>query len=153
MPWSAVYDSLHSQVLHSFRTCAPSSKTRKSSADDLPPNADCLTRRQKTTGMTACSFQEVRYSVMMPTNSDVGEEFLPGPNPSREGHVTYGFGRRICIGKHLANNSLFMSTARILQVATLQCAQDENGEEMPLNPDAFVDKGVTMLVLFPVDQY
>ncbi len=55
----------------------------------------------------------------------------------------YGFGWRICVG----------STARILWAATLQCAQDKNGKEMPPNSDTFVDKGLITLVLFPVDQY
>jgi cytochrome P450 len=83
-----------------------------------------------------------------------GEEVLPGPKETnREGHVTFGFGRRICVGKHLANNTLFISTARILWAATLQCARDEDGKEMPPNPDAFVDKGVITLVLLTVDLY
>jgi hypothetical protein len=59
----------------------------------------------------------------------------------REGHVTYGFGRRIGVGKHLAKESLFINTARILWAATLVHARDENGKELPRNPNAFMDKG------------
>ncbi len=82
-----------------------------------------------------------------------GEEVLPGPTETNgEGHVTFGFGRRICVGKHLANDSLFINTARILWAATLECAQDENGKELPLDLNAFVDKGVITLVLLPLDQ-
>ncbi len=78
-----------------------------------------------------------------------GEKILPGPRETKgEGHVTFGFGRRICVGKHLANDSLFISTARILWAATLECARDENGNELPPDPNAFVHKGIIMFVTF-----
>ena len=49
-------------------------------------------------------------------------DLLPGPRETnQEGHVTFGFGRRICVGKHLASDSLFILTARILWAANLQC--------------------------------
>jgi cytochrome P450 len=83
-----------------------------------------------------------------------GEELLPGPNETnREGHVTFGFGRRICVGKHLANDSLFMNTARILWAATLGCARDENGKALPPDTSAFVDKGIITFVLMQVIRY
>ena len=66
-----------------------------------------------------------------------------------EGHVSFGFGRRICVGKHLANDSLFIMTARILWTATLKCARDENGKELPPDPNAFVDKGIITFVPLP----
>jgi len=71
------------------------------------------------------------------------EEVLPGPRETNgEGHVAFGFGRRVCVGKHLANDSLFIKTTRILWAATLKCARDENGKELPPDPNAFLDKGV-----------
>jgi cytochrome P450 len=60
------------------------------------------------------------------------------------GHVTFGFGRRICVGKHLAKDTLFISTARILWAAILQGARDENGNEVPLDTDTFVDTGLVV---------
>ncbi|KAF8490143.1 cytochrome P450 [Russula emetica] len=73
-----------------------------------------------------------------------GEEVLPGPRETNgEGHVTFGFGRRICVGKYLANDSLFINTATILWAAKLVCARDENGKEVPPDPNAFVDNGIT----------
>jgi cytochrome P450 len=82
-----------------------------------------------------------------------GEEVLPGPRETNgEGHVTFGFGRRVCVGKHLANESLFITTARILWAATLKCARDENGKELPPDLDDFVDNGIVTFVLLPVDQ-
>jgi cytochrome P450 len=58
------------------------------------------------------------------------------------GHVSFGFGRRICVGKHLANDTLFITTARILWAAKLEGVRDENGKEVPLDTDNFVDTGI-----------
>ena len=65
-------------------------------------------------------------------------ELLPGPKETnQEGHVSFGFGRRICVGKHLANDSLFIHTARILWATSIKCARDENGEELPPDTSPF----------------
>ena len=58
------------------------------------------------------------------------------------GHVTFGFGRRTCTGLHLANNTLFITTAWILWATKLEGARDENGMAVPLHPDTFVDTGL-----------
>lgn len=42
-------------------------------------------------------------------------------------HVTYGFGRRVCIGKHVANSSLFISFAMMMWACTIEPRKDENG--------------------------
>ncbi|KAH9016923.1 cytochrome P450 [Lactarius pseudohatsudake] len=37
-------------------------------------------------------------------------EIAPGPPDAKEeGHFAYGFGRRSCVGRHVANNSLFIN--------------------------------------------
>ncbi|KAH9994275.1 cytochrome P450 [Russula vinacea] len=60
-------------------------------------------------------------------------ELLPGPKETnREGHVSFGFGRRVCVGRHLVNDSLFIHTARILWAATL----------MPPDTSAVVNVGI-----------
>ena len=70
-------------------------------------------------------------------------ESLPGPvETNQAGHVAFGFGRRICIGKDLANDSLFISTVRILWAAKLERARDETGKEVPLDVETIVDAGV-----------
>ena len=72
-------------------------------------------------------------------------ELSPGPvETNQEGHSTFGFGRRICVGKHLANESLFIHTARILWAATLECVQDENGKDIVPEINSFVDMGLIM---------
>jgi cytochrome P450 len=74
---------------------------------------------------------------------DENGELLPGPfETNQAGHVTLGFGRRICVGKDLANESLFINTARILWAAKLERPRDENGKPFPLDVQTIVDDGV-----------
>ena len=70
-------------------------------------------------------------------------ELLPGPiETNQAGHVALGFGRRICVGKDLANESLFINTARILWATKLERTRDENGMEVSLDIETIVDAGV-----------
>ncbi|KAI0276739.1 cytochrome P450 [Russula aff. rugulosa BPL654] len=72
-----------------------------------------------------------------------GELLLPGPVETYQaGHVSFGFGRRICVGKDLATESLFINTVRILWAATLERRRDENGKEVPLDVENVVDAGI-----------
>ncbi|KAK7453396.1 hypothetical protein VKT23_011659 [Stygiomarasmius scandens] len=50
-----------------------------------------------------------------------------------EGHSTYGFGQRICAGRHVANNGLYIQIAMILWTLRLEAPLDNNGN--PLKPD------------------
>ena len=69
-------------------------------------------------------------------------ELEPGPiETNQEGHSTFGFGRRICAGRHLANNALFIHTARILWAATPECVKDE--DVLP-DMNGFMDMGIIM---------
>jgi len=69
-------------------------------------------------------------------------ELLLGPTETYQaGHVSFGFGRRICVGKDLANESLFIDTVRILWAAKLERARDENGKEVALDLETMVDAG------------
>jgi len=70
-------------------------------------------------------------------------ELLPGPLETNQGgHVTFGFGRRICVGKELALESLFINIARVLWAATLERPRDANGKQVPLDTDTLVDAGL-----------
>jgi cytochrome P450 len=62
------------------------------------------------------------------------------------GHITYGFGRRICVGKELADDSLFINTARMLWAANFERTRDKNGKEVPLDVDTVVDVGLVAWV-------
>ncbi|KAF5372236.1 hypothetical protein D9758_005061 [Tetrapyrgos nigripes] len=47
-----------------------------------------------------------------------------------EGHFSYGFGQRICVGRHVANNSLFIAIATALWTMRLEGAKDSDGNVM-----------------------
>ena len=76
---------------------------------------------------------------------DENGEILLGPIETYQaGHVSFGFGRRICVGKDLATESLFINTLRILWAAKLERGQDENGKEAPLDIEGVGDVGTVM---------
>ena len=72
---------------------------------------------------------------------DENGELIPFETNQAE-HVTFGFGRRICVGKDLATESLFIDTVRILWATKLERTRDENGIEGPLDIETIVDAGV-----------
>ncbi|THH19397.1 hypothetical protein EW146_g1752 [Bondarzewia mesenterica] len=69
----------------------------------------------------------------------------PGPiDTKEESHVTYGFGRRICVGRHVANNSLFIDIAMMLWAMNIECATDEKGNSLPLDIDGCIEDGLVV---------
>ncbi len=67
-------------------------------------------------------------------------ELLPGPiETNQAGHVMFGFGRRTCVGKDLATDSLFIATARILWASNLERHRD--GKD-PLDIETTADEGI-----------
>ena len=72
---------------------------------------------------------------------------IPGLAETRDdGHSTYGFGRRACVGKHAANDTLFMSMATVLWAMRLECPRDESGKEVRLDTETPVDIGTVLYV-------
>ncbi|THV05811.1 cytochrome P450 [Dendrothele bispora CBS 962.96] len=63
-----------------------------------------------------------------------------------EGHVTYGFGQRICPGRYSANDTLFIQIAMILWALRLEPAKDNNGNFMKPSVD---DERVDGIFLHP----
>ena len=58
------------------------------------------------------------------------------PYPNRDGHSAFGWGRRICPGKNLAENSLFIAITRILWGFNITKARNAlTGDE--ITPDIF----------------
>ncbi|KAI9442995.1 cytochrome P450 [Lactarius indigo] len=72
-------------------------------------------------------------------------ELTSGPiDRNQEGHSTYGFGRRNCVGKLLANDSLFIYVARTLWAVNFERVRDESGNEVLPDTDTLVDPGLFM---------
>lgn len=61
-----------------------------------------------------------------------------------EGHVSYGFGRRICVGRHVANNSLFINMAMVLWAMDISEGTGGNIDALPLGVDACVEDGIVV---------
>ncbi|KAF8472466.1 cytochrome P450 [Kalaharituber pfeilii] len=59
--------------------------------------------------------------------------------PNRDGHSAFGWGRRICPGKLLAENSLYITITRILWGFTISKAKDDFGNELTPNIFAYTD--------------
>jgi cytochrome P450 len=59
-----------------------------------------------------------------------------------DGHFSYGFGRRICVGRHMADNSLFLSMAVLLWATKIERKKDASGRLLPLDLDGWLDVGL-----------
>ena len=52
--------------------------------------------------------------------------------PDNIENIIYGFGRRICVGRHFADRSVWSVIVNILATLTVEKARDENGAEIPV---------------------
>ncbi|KAI0311890.1 cytochrome P450 [Amylostereum chailletii] len=59
-----------------------------------------------------------------------------------DGHSAYGFGRRLCVGRHVANDSLFIAFATILWAVNIDSARDEVGNPIHVDVDGYEDTGL-----------
>ncbi|OCH92747.1 cytochrome P450 [Obba rivulosa] len=68
------------------------------------------------------------------------ERFLETADPRLQNfELPFGFGRRICVGMHLALHSLFINISRILWAYNILSAIDEFGKEVVPDPWDFTD--------------
>ncbi|KAI9056287.1 cytochrome P450 [Trametes sanguinea] len=78
------------------------------------------------------------------------ERFLETDNPRlKDFDLPFGFGRRICVGMHLAQNSLFISVARILWAFDILPALGADGKPIMPDPWNFTDGFNSKPVSFP----
>ncbi|KAF8440327.1 cytochrome P450 [Boletus edulis BED1] len=54
--------------------------------------------------------------------------------PDTTGYFTFGFGRRMCVGRHFADASLWVAIAKVLAVFKILRTLDEHGMEIPVEP-------------------
>ncbi|KAF7360842.1 O-methylsterigmatocystin oxidoreductase [Mycena sanguinolenta] len=88
----------------------------------------------------AMSLDESRYSS---PETFYPERFFPKPEGKGEPYFAsvYGFGRRICSGQHLADQSLWIAIATILASCTISNAYDKHGNVIV--PDQSMSDGVS----------
>ncbi|KAJ3870024.1 cytochrome P450 1 [Lentinula novae-zelandiae] len=68
------------------------------------------------------------------------DEFLPerhlksaaGPFESIDNIYAYGFGRRVCAGRYMADNTIWLAVASVLAAFTMGKAKDGNGNEIDI---------------------
>ncbi|KAK5017381.1 hypothetical protein LTR60_001962, partial [Cryomyces antarcticus] len=66
------------------------------------------------------------------------------PDASKRDHFTFGAGRRICPGMHVAERSLFLGISRLLWAFNFEPALDEQGREVPPDPEKLTQGFVCM---------
>ncbi|KAF7302672.1 Cytochrome P450 [Mycena chlorophos] len=65
-------------------------------------------------------------------------------------HSSFGYGRRVCPGMHLASNSVYINIARILWGFDVSNARDEAGNEAEVDTFAYTDGFNSVPLPFPV---
>jgi cytochrome P450 len=78
---------------------------------------------------------------------------VPDVNLKEHGNFTFGFGRRNCVGRYMADNALFINIAVILWATKLERKKDATGDFLPLNLDGWVNVGLVALVGFITYSY
>lgn len=58
-------------------------------------------------------------------------------NVTNRDHFSYGGGKRICVGIHLAERSLFNMVSRLLHTFDIKPALDSEGNEIPVDVKAY----------------
>ena len=138
-----------------WRPIAPLSGPHRCTEDDwyegmfIPKGAICLpnvwfmNRDPEIYGENAAHFDPARH---LDANGDIA----PGPlNAKEEGHVSYGFGRRQCVGRYIANDSLFINIAVLLWATKIERKKDVLGQFLPLDLDGCEVHGLVVLVKSP----
>ena len=133
-----------------WRTVGPLGVPHRSIEDDwyegifIPKGTICITnlwhmnRDPEMFGKNTDHFDPTRHL-------DASGEIAPGMS---DGHFSYGFGRRICAGRHMADNSLFINMAVLLWAAKIMRKKDASGQFLPLDIDGWVDFGLVVLADF-----
>jgi len=134
-----------------WRPAAPLAGPHRTTEDDwykgmfIPKGTICLpnvwhmNHDPEIYGDSAAIFDPARYL----DKAGGGMESSPSDG-KEEGHVTYGFGRRVCVGRYMANNSLFIEIAMMLWATNIERKTDVSGRRLPLDVDGFVDHGIVV---------
>lgn len=80
------------------------------------------------------------------------EQFQPERFLSKNGELNddtvsyaYGAGRRICVGRYIADASVWSAMVSLLAIFTIMPCKDEQGNDIPVNPQWTA--GVTSYVI------
>jgi cytochrome P450 len=142
-----------------WRPVGPLGSPRRSTEDDwyegmfIPKGTICIpnmwhmNRDPEIFGKNTEHFDPTRFL-------DASGDIAPGMSDNKEqGHFSYGFGRRICVGRHMADNSAFINIAVMLWAAKFERKKDASGSFLPLDLDGWVDVGLVALADFIAYRY
>ncbi|KAI0270342.1 cytochrome P450 [Russula aff. rugulosa BPL654] len=101
-------------------------------------NAWHMNRDPEIFGKNTDDFDPARY---LDASGGVAPDF------KKDGHFSYGFGSRICVGRHMADNALFINIAILLWAMKIERMKNASGRFLPLDVDGWVDVG---LIVRPV---
>jgi cytochrome P450 len=137
-----------------WKPVAPIITPHRATEDDwyegmfIPKGAICLAnawhmnRDPEIFGKNTEDFDPARYL-------DASGGLAPGISDlKKDGHFTYGFGSRACVGRHMADNSLFINIAILLWAMKIERKKDASGRFLPLDVDGWVDVGLVVLAGF-----
>ncbi|KAA1476619.1 cytochrome P450 [Dentipellis sp. KUC8613] len=97
------------------------------------PHAWLLNRDPELFGPDAADFNPARYL------DETGRLKTDMPE-----HLSFGFGKRVCVGKHVANDILFIDIALVLWSSNIERVRDPNGEPVPMDKDGYVEHGIVV---------
>ncbi|KAF8485186.1 cytochrome P450 [Russula ochroleuca] len=142
-----------------WRPVGPLGVPHRSTEDDwyegkfIPKGTICIAnvwhmnRDPELFGKNTEHFDPGRY---LDANGDIASGFSEF---KEQGHFAYGFGRRNCIGRHMADNSLFINIAIMLWASKIEGKKDASGKLLPLDLDRWVDIGLVVLAKFITSRY
>jgi cytochrome P450 len=111
------------------------------------PNMWLMNRDPELFGENTEDFDPGRY---LDASGDLA---LDISDSKEQGHFTYGFGRRICVARHMADNSAFINIAVMLWATKFERKKDASGSLLPLDLDGWVDVGLVALADFITYRY
>ena len=135
-----------------WRPIAPIITPHRSTEDDwyegifIPKGTICLANAwhmnhdREIFGNNAEDFDPARYL-------DGGGTVAGGSDLKKDGHFSYGFGSRVCVGRLMADNALFINIAILLWAMKIERKKDASGRFIPLDVDGWVDVGLIVSVL------
>ncbi|KAH8831092.1 cytochrome P450 [Flagelloscypha sp. PMI_526] len=98
-------------------------------------NVCMINRDPEVYGPDADLFRPSRH-----IDSSTGKLQLPHPLTHDESHVTYGFGRRICVGRAVANQGLFINAASLLWAFKIEDPNNDTASHL-IGPEDYLDGG------------
>ncbi|KAE9389979.1 cytochrome P450 [Gymnopus androsaceus JB14] len=137
-----------------WRPVAPSSLPRRTSEDDwyneyFIPKGTVVIANAWALNRDPRFFPD--YDEFRPEHFlDENDNEIDIPGTYGQGRVLYGFGRRMCMGMHVANQALFIDMATILWAADINPTKDDKGNLILPSKDACVNEGIVVRpVAFP----